>query len=416
MLSVSLAKLIQPFSTLLFFNKPSAHFRFATEGKAESLRNTRKLSFSHHMTEDLGPENKWKRETAFLCTADFNNNLPPNPIRWKLMDFPTHRTCLALPGAEALHDELSQRNTLSADLGESVDPVLLKKLQVCSGRASLLPQDAALLNKHTNTHRTAARNDFNVSSARRPDLSKALWLMNTQYISSMTLPEHLGRSEKDWAKRKHSNVLDITRRNSHVSQIEAVHESFKAAQNIPAHEKNADIHPAEVIAVLPDIDRQHGSYIHFTFDESPASDIDGKDIHRNDCHLGQVENSLVKPYSIDGASSSPDKFIAYMTPSLPIVYFPKIQEGSHKYEWRSEYQYRMANEYGMKPDAVCLLFDPGMRCMRYVKLNSRMLLSRRSKHAKGRAVRRMQRPSSITVKRIPSDLPDSPRVQKINRL
>ena len=123
---MSLAKLIQPFSTLLFFNKPSERFRFATEGKAESLRTTRKLSFSHHMTEDKGPENKWKRETAFLCTADFNNNLPPNPIRWKLMDFPTHRACLALPGAEALHDELSQRNTLSADLGESVDPVLLK--------------------------------------------------------------------------------------------------------------------------------------------------------------------------------------------------------------------------------------------------------------------------------------------------
>ena len=140
------------------------------------------------------------------------------------MDFPTHRACLALPGAEALHDELSQRNTLSADLGESVDPVLLKKLQVCSGRASLLSQDAALLNEHTKTHRAAARNDFNVSSTRRPDLSKALWLMNTQYISSMTLPEHLGRSEKDWAKRKHSNVLDITRRNSHASQIEAIHE------------------------------------------------------------------------------------------------------------------------------------------------------------------------------------------------
>ena len=25
---------------------------------------------------------------------------------------------------------------------------------------------------------------------KRPDLSKALWLMNTQYISSMTVPEH----------------------------------------------------------------------------------------------------------------------------------------------------------------------------------------------------------------------------------
>ena len=37
---------------------------------------------------------------------------------------------------------------------------------------------------------------------KRPDLSKALWLMNTQYISSASLPEHLGRSEQAYAKGK----------------------------------------------------------------------------------------------------------------------------------------------------------------------------------------------------------------------
>ena len=48
-------------------------------------------------------------------------------------------------------------------------------------------------------HRLGGANN---AKAKRPDLSKALWLMNTQYISSMALPEHLGRSERDVAKQK----------------------------------------------------------------------------------------------------------------------------------------------------------------------------------------------------------------------
>jgi len=364
--------------------------------------------------EEDNLENKWKRETAFLCSAEFKNNLPPNPMRWKLLNLSTRRDCVSLTGPDSLHAASSRQNAFSADLGVSVDPILLRSLKVCGGCPSILSQDAALLHEYTHTRSHATTHDnYNATTARRPDLSKALWLMNTQYISSMTLPEHLGRSEKDWAKHKYNSSFDLTRHNSRVAQAEAVAESFRIAQGLPVHEKDTDVHPDEVIPVLPAFDRRHGSHIHFTFDENPATDIECKEINSKDNPFGLVESSLVKPYSIDRASRTPEKFVSYMVPTFPYVDSPH----SHKcaYQWRSEYQYRIANERDVKVDTVCLLFDTGTGEMRYVKLNSRLLLSRRSKHAKGTAARPMPRPSSVTVKRAPSDMADSPKHLKMNR-
>jgi RNA polymerase II-associated factor 1 len=118
---------------------------------------------------------------------------------------------------------------------------------------------------------------------KRPDLSKALWLMNTQYISSASLPEHLGRSEQAYAKGKAKQGRDGSRRRRRrgmtgairaEAQIESIEASFAAAARAPVHPTAPKTtKPLEVIPVLPDFERWAGDHLHFVFDEDPCKGV-----------------------------------------------------------------------------------------------------------------------------------------------
>ena len=74
------------------------------------------------------------------------------------------------------------------------------------------------------------------------------------------------------------------------------------------------------------------------------------------------------------------------------------------YEWIREYQYR--DRRGTRPRRglgnMCFFFDEKEGTARYVELNTKLALSKRSKHAK--VTRDAEwRPSEITVKRRPDD-------------
>jgi len=184
---------------------------------------------------------------------------------------------------------------------------------------------------------------------KRPDLSKALWLMNTQYISDMTVPEHKGRSEKDWAKRKkEGEETDMGWRDPCEVQLESIERSFAAAQCAPIHDKNQDLHPVETMQVLPDFDRWPGSYVHFVYDEDPALDIKTLEGLDDAAKSAVLARSVVKPYSIAsaGEGSVPEKFVALMLPAVPTAPAGTADNAEvepiapEEYQWIREYQYR----------------------------------------------------------------------------
>ena len=137
-----------------------------------------------------------KRETAFLCPIEFKNDLPPVPVDWKLLRVPVSHESFTEYSHLSLDEESRKDIAMSADLGITLDPMLMNQYQVPLERPPLDPADAALLDDGEGPRpRTIVISEKSKKSkVKRPDLSKALWLMNTQYISSMTLPEHLGLS------------------------------------------------------------------------------------------------------------------------------------------------------------------------------------------------------------------------------
>ena len=123
--------------------------------------------------------------------------------------------------------------------------------------------------------------DQRKKKVKRPDLSKALWLMNTQYISSASLPEHLGRgASRRTPRRKASAARETGRsaparpgwRDPREAQIESIEASFAAAAPTPVHHGAPTMTEApEVIPVLPDFERWAGDHLHFVFDEDPCN-------------------------------------------------------------------------------------------------------------------------------------------------
>ena len=179
---------------------------------------------------------------------------------------------------------------------------------------------------------------------KRPDLSKALWLMNTQYISSQALPEHLGRSEKAYAKElRGDDAGDASWRDPREVQVEAIEASFAAARKTPVHDKRPDdVRAVEVIPVLPDFERWSGSYLRFVYDEDPARDVASVADLDDAGKAAALERSIVKPYSLPSADGGKEKFVALMLPKDPSA--AAMEGEAEPYEWIREYQYRIVEE------------------------------------------------------------------------
>ena len=353
------------------------------------------------------PENLLKRRTTFLCPMEFKNDLPPVPVDWKFLRVPVDHESFTKYSHLALDDELRADVALSADLGITLDPLLMKQFQVPAERPSLDPADLALLEDgETARPRTGIVTDTSKKKlkVKRPDLSKALWLMNTQYISSQALPEHLGRSEKAYAKElRGDDAGDASWRDPREVQVEAIEASFAAARKTPVHDKRPDdVRAVEVIPVLPDFERWSGSYLRFVYDEDPARDVASVADLDDAGKAAALERAIVKPYSLPSADGGKEKFVALMLPKDPSA--AAMEGEAEPYEWIREYQYRIVEERDRAAGLgnMCFFFDEKEGTARYVELNTKLALSKRSKHAK--VTRDAEwRPSEITVKRVAPD-------------
>ena len=354
-----------------------------------------------------------KRDTAFLCPIEFKNDLPPVPVDWKFLHLPVGDESFTKYSHLALDDELRRDITLAPDLGITLDPMLMKQFRVPAERPPLEPADAALLEVgEISRARTGIVSEgANNAKVKRPDLSKALWLMNTQYISSMALPEHLGRSERDVAKQKQMALgggpnLDVDPRDLMVQAIEA---SFAAAKLPPVHaQRPKDVKPVEVLSVYPDFERWPASHIRFVYEENPGMEVASVDGKSREEKIAALERALVKPYSVDAhdGSGEKQKFVALMLPADPAAADPAAADpataAETEYEWIREYEYKLTQERESGLGTCAFYFYEKDKTARYVELDAKMSLTRRSKTAK-RAEGAEWRPSKVTLKRVAPD-------------
>ena len=358
-------------------------------------------------------ENRLKRETAFLCPIEFKNDLPPVPVDWKFLRVPVRdKESYTKYNHLDLEDERRKEMALVVDLGITLDPMTSGAFRVPKERVPLHKADLALLEDGEAAKQRTGLIDKG-KKVKRPDLSKALWLMNTQYISSATMPEHLGRSEQAYAKGKVEGDVDDGL-SSLERQVARIEKSFAAAQTTPVHHKSpTTVKPLEVIPVLPDFDRWSTDHLHFVFDEDPCKDVEVLQNADDKSKSKAMERAIAKPFTVT-TSEGPSKVLGLMLPKDPdskSVFGADVtqsEQASEEYSWIREYKYAVDIEQDKSLGTMVFFFDSKEKTARYVELNTKISLSKRSKYA---ASGEMQTPvpSTITVKR---SAPDEEAVAK----
>ena len=126
--------------------------------------------------------NRLKRETAFLCPMQFRNNLPPpRALDWKLLrrKGSLDDDMMAEHNVALLYDELRRSTRMfSEDLGINLDPIGSDAFRAAKTKGDIHPDDLILL-----ANDSARDKESKSRSGRKPDVNKAMWLMNTKYIS-----------------------------------------------------------------------------------------------------------------------------------------------------------------------------------------------------------------------------------------
>ena len=365
-----------------------------------------------------------KRETAFLCPIEFKNDAPDVPVEWKIYSEPANNSSFTQYLHVPIGEEVHGNSAISSDLGLVLDPVHLENFRFQNSDFSSLLDDGDLLedpervilNASTMLHSTKGS-----VKNRRPDLSKALWLMNTQYISSMKLPEHLGRSETEWAKRKFvpNDVASSSCTEQQEIQMRYIESSFSAALHALPRYLEKNVFHVGTLPVFPDFNRWPNSYVNFVFDEEPEiTKVSSSRIEDVMTRLSVLEHSVAKPYASSTAAlhSGSEKFVAMMLPTKTCSVHDRLQTDSlTDFSWSREYQYRLSRERTQRTQcfgSLCMFFDHANNNVKYVDLNTKLALSKRTKHAKSSADGCISRPAKVTVKRIAIDTADNNLLKK----
>jgi len=360
--------------------------------------------------------NRLKRETAFLCPMQFRNNLPPpRALDWKLLRRKgslVDDDMMAEHNVALLYDELRRSTRMfSEDLGINLDPIGSDAFRAARTKGEIHPDDLILL-----ANDSAKDKETKSGTGRKPDVNKAMWLMNTKYISEGGLSLKTGISEKSnlilkrqRELREEEEKLDPTLRDYNKSlserekQILAIKKSFEAAEKLTletaTHPRNKSLKPISVTSVFPDFKVWPQNFVRLTFDEDPTLDVEGVSDAAENLKEKAMQKALVKPMMVEDEAGRPDKFIALLLPkdaanaeNVKILDENENENGT-EYDWVREYKYAVKTE---DINTVCFYF--GKDRVTYADLNTKITCQKKAKSTKGREGQAWK-PVSVHVKK-----------------
>ncbi|OUS42495.1 RNA polymerase II-associated [Ostreococcus tauri] len=347
-------------------------------------------------------ENRLRRDTAFLCHVQFKNDLPPVPVDWKMLATRVDRGALAEYSPLSLYDGMRRRGDFSEDLGIPIDPALMRAYRVPTERGVLDPEDHELLLNAA--ERETKRNTANGASGRaasRPDASDALWLMNTQYISAGKIKARTGLSEKEMKRRKLAASGAEGMPEDELSFEEQVDATFEAAKKPPVHPTMNDMEVVEILPVFPDFERMALEYVRLNFDENQAKDVPSLTGKSTEIVESALINGVVKPFAIENDYGETERFLSLMLPQDPEAAaapnFLEVDGEPRAYDHIRDYVYKLQRDDPAQGGGnVCFFFKKDK--VTFVDLQTKLTLSKRSKHSKGKDALDWK-PSRVTLKR-----------------
>uniref|UniRef100_A0A7S3QWG7 RNA polymerase II-associated factor 1 homolog n=1 Tax=Dunaliella tertiolecta TaxID=3047 RepID=A0A7S3QWG7_DUNTE len=282
-------------------------------------------------------EQRLRRETPFLATIRFKNDLPEIPGDPKLLVTQPPPEKLASYSLTTLEKDTKRDLILPSDLGIPISLLDVERYQVplnaAGERPTLDPKDAALITEEGDTKL------FGHPAAKAPmgmprrgttlrSAAEVSWLMRTTYISNdsdaLTRPgfgEKKAKSVKQTSELGQSDNLEPLY-SSTEAQVAAIEETFAAAQAHPVHPTKPHMRALDVMEVLPDWDWWGNNYVLAQFDNDPAQEVaELAKLRDPDLKHKVAGQSILKGFRIDGSGEGKQqgRFMALVVPSQPVI-------------------------------------------------------------------------------------------------
>ena len=368
--------------------KASSSKEKSSKEKRKSASSSRGGKSAPAVAVPVTEENRLKRETAFLCHMQFKNDLPAVPVDWKMLQTRVDRRTFTDYSHLSLYDGLRKRGDFSDDLGIPIDPALMRAYRVPAQRAALDPEDYdILMDASERESKRAGATTANGRAASRPDASDALWLMNTQYISGGTIKARTGLSEKEMKRRKVEASRAGEAPERELSQVEQIERSFEMAKKPLVHPTKKGLTAVEVLPVLPDFERMPLDYVRMLFDEKQELDVPSLKGKPRDVVDKVLDLGVVKPFSIVNEDDQTERFLSLMLPqdidaATKEDYLP-LDGDEQPYDYVREYVYKIQqDDPAMGGGNMCFFFKKDR--VTYVDLHTKLTLSKKTKHSKGK--------------------------------
>jgi len=211
--------------------------------------------------------------------------------------------------------------------------------------------------------------------------------MNTQYISGGTIKARTGLSEKEMKRRKVEASRAGEAPERELSQVEQIERSFEMAKKPLVHPTKKGLTVVEVLPVLPDFERMPLDYVRMLFDEKQELDVPSLQGKPRDVVDKVLDLGLVKPFSIVNDDNQTERFLSLMLPhdvdaATKEDYLP-LDGDEQPYDYVREYVYKIQqDDPAMGGGNMCFFFKKDR--VTYVDLHTKLTLSKKTKHSKGK--------------------------------
>ncbi|XWS18949.1 hypothetical protein CRYUN_Cryun32bG0088700 [Craigia yunnanensis] len=288
-------------------------------------------------------ENRLKKPTTFLCKLKFRNELPDPSAQPKLMALKKDKDRFTKYTITSLEKMYKPKLFIEPDLGIPLDLLDLSVYNPPSVRPPLAPEDEELLRNEEAV--TPIKKD-GIRRKERPTDKGVSWLVKTQYISPLSMESTKQSLTEKQAKELRElkggrNLLEVNRER----QIKEIERSFEASKLRPVHATNKNLEPIEVMPLLPDFVRYDDQFVMVAFDGAPTADSDIFSKLHDSVRDEHESRAIMKSYLAPSSdSANPEKFLAYMVPSLDELSKDMYDEHEDiSYSWVREYHWDVCN-------------------------------------------------------------------------
>ncbi|CAN8240636.1 unnamed protein product [Cochlearia groenlandica] len=356
--------------------------RLRKKRELEKHRHQMKSSHKPHTSEERKPtplmENRLKKPTTFICKFKFRNELPDPTAQLKLMTIKRDKDLYTKYTITSLERLWKPKIFVEPDLGIPLDLLDLSVYNPPKVKAPLAPEDEQLLRDDDTV--TPIKKD-GIKRKERPTDKGVSWLVKTQYISSInneSAKQSLTEKQaKELREMKGGNSI-LQNLNNRERQIKDIEASFEACKSRPVHATSKNLQPVEVLQLLPYFDRYDEQFVVANFDSAPTADSEFFGKLKSSTRDEYESRAILKSYVVAGADSgNPEKFLAYMVPSLDELSKDMQDENEDiAYSWVREYHWNVPGGNDSN-DAGTYLVSFGDGTAKYLPLPTKLNLRKR---------------------------------------